>query len=366
MQVLALVTDAFGGHGGIAQYNRDLLTALSMSGRTSSITALPRFAPETAATPSGITQLPSSASRVAWSARAVSCAVRSRPDVIFCGHLNAAPLAAALGKIISAQVWLQVHGIEAWTERSNLVRRAVESSSLVTSVSRFTRHRLLSWCNSSPDRVRVLPNTFLQQHRKAANRSDLAERHGLSGRKVILTVGRMAAAEAYKGHDRIIRCLPSLRQFVPEALYLVVGGGDDRQRLESLARQLNVSDKVIFAGVVPDAELPDYYALADVFAMPSTGEGFGIVFLEAADAGLPIISGNRDGSVDALADGTIGTAVDPDDCIALSAALQSALSGLMTPDPKAVQRFAFKNFARHVDDLVQSISNRGTGQLAER
>jgi glycosyltransferase involved in cell wall biosynthesis len=78
-----------------------------------------------------------------------------------------------------------------------------------------------------------------------------------------------------------------------------------------MARESGVADRVTFAGQVPDEELPDYSALAHVFAMPSTGEGFGIVFLEAAATGLPIVGGNRDGSVDALAEGRIGRLVDP-------------------------------------------------------
>ena len=74
-----------------------------------------------------------------------------------------------------------------------------------------------------------------------------------------------------------------------------------------------VGAAVRFVGQVARQELPDYYRLADVFVMPSTGEGFGIVFLEASAADLPVIGGNRDGSVDALAEGRIGTLIDPDD-----------------------------------------------------
>jgi phosphatidyl-myo-inositol dimannoside synthase len=355
MRVLALVTDAFGGHGGIAQYNRDFLTALSISGFITAVTALPRFGTPSAPLPVGITQLPSSSNRVAWSAQAVRFSLQSPPDVIFCGHLNAAPLAAAIGKVIARPVWTQVHGIEAWSERSRLMRRAIEASSLVTAVSRYTRHRLLSWCDLPPARVRVLPNTFPPVHRKRAKRDDLVSRHKLAGRKVILTVGRMAAAEAYKGHDRVIRCLPRLKSIEPEVVYLVVGSGDDRPRLESIAREMGIADIVVFTGQAATHELPDYYALADVFAMPSTGEGFGIVFLEAAALGLPVIGGNRDGSVDALADGVIGKPVDPGDCDALVAALAKALKGIQRGSPDSVHRFAFESFARHVDDLARSL-----------
>lgn len=356
MHVLALVTDAFGGHGGIAQYNRDFLTALSMSKYVTDVTVLPRFGTPSEALPARLIQMPSYPNRFAWSAKVLGRAIQNRPDLVYCGHLNAMPLAAAIRRLHACSIWLQVHGIEAWSDRSELVRRAVDSSKLITSVSRHTRNRLLSWCDLDPDRVRVLPNTLSAVHQERAKRHDLVAQHSLHGRKVILTVGRLAASEAYKGHDRIIRCLPRLRGVVPEAVYLIVGSGNDRPRLERLAREWGVADVVIFAGQVAATELPDYYALADVFAMPSTGEGFGIVFLEAAKHGLPVIGGNRDGSVDALADGAIGTPVDPEDAHALTASLVNALTGGNPGSAASVERFAFQNFAHHVDDLVQTLA----------
>ena len=119
---------------------------------------------------------------------------------------------------------------------------------------------------------------------------------------MLLTVSRLAASERYKGHDRVISVLPRVLERSPDVAYLVVGDGDDRQRLEEMAQKAGVAHAMRFAGHVPHQELPDYFRLADVFVMPSTGEGFGIVFLEAAASGLPVIGGNRDGSVDALAE----------------------------------------------------------------
>lgn len=182
-------------------------------------------------------------------------------------------------------------------------------------------------------------------------------RYGLNDKKVILTVGRMSAAERYKGHDRIIRCLEEVRIAVPQAVYLIVGTGDDQPRLESLSRWLGISEKVIFAGPVPVDQLVDHYALADVFAMPSTGEGFGIVFLEAAAAGLPVIGGDGDGSVDALADGAVGHIINTGDKTALVDALVIALTSGIKKEVGALLRFATGNFSNHVSELVRSIKN---------
>lgn len=354
--ILALLTDGFGAGGGIAQYNRDLMTALAKSSLVESVTALPRFGAAPAGLPGKLTQSRSSRGRVSWGARAAALALRRRFDVIFCGHLNAIPLAAALARLTSKRLWLQVHGFEAWSAPNAAVRRAAEHADLITAVSRYTRRRLLDWADVEPWRVRVLPNTFNAEYAPRARRPDLVRRHGLEGRKVILTVGRIVSAERYKGHDRIIAALPDVAAHCPAAIYLIVGSGDNVPRLQLEARSRGVADRVIFAGQVAADELPDYFALADVFAMPSTGEGFGIVFLEAARSGLAVIGGVRDGSLDALADGEIGRLVDPDDPRQLVDALVSELNRRGPASPGSVERFAFNNFSKHVDDLVRSLA----------
>ncbi|KAB2846130.1 MAG: glycosyltransferase family 4 protein, partial [Hyphomicrobiaceae bacterium] len=296
MRLLALITDGFGAGGGIARYNRDLMHALALSSRVSRVVALPRFGSEMASDlPRGVVQLPAAGHRLAWIARAMAEAAKQRFDAVFCGHMNAAPFASLLARSLRLPLWLQAHGIEAWQRRGGVYRRAARQARLVTAVSRYTRSRLLEWSDADPARVRVLPNTVHAIAGRGGNPSSLLERHGLQGKRVILTVGRLAAAERYKGHDRVIAALPAVTARVPDAVYLVAGSGDDKQRLSGLASEMGVENRVIFTGQVADEELPGYFRLADVFAMPSTGEGFGIVYLEAAAAGLPVIACGRDG-----------------------------------------------------------------------
>lgn len=353
MRVLALVTDGFGMRGGIGRYNSALLSALSASPVIEKITVLPRFCSSDLSIPPKIEQLSASPNALMWCARASMIAVRERPDILFCGHLNSVTVVAAIARLLSRPMWLQVHGIEAWTDRGIMIRRAAERAQLVTSVSRYTRHRLLSWVRINPARTRVLPNTVSAACQPRQSNPNLVTRYGIQNRKIIITVGRMDAAERYKGHDRIIRCLPDVRRQIPNLCYLIVGSGDDQARLESIAREEGVEDIVIFAGPVREEELPDYYALADVFAMPSTGEGFGIVFIEAAMSGLQVIGGNRDGSVDALADGVVGLAVDPEKIGALTDALVTTLQCRTKSVPESAKRFAFENFVSHVDLIIR-------------
>ena len=86
-----------------------------------------------------------------------------------------------------------------------------------------------------------------------------------------MTVSRLASRERYKGHDRVIRTLPRVLQQHPDTIYLIVGDGDDRPRLESLAVECGVAKNVQFAGLVPPEELPDYFRLADVFVHAEHG-----------------------------------------------------------------------------------------------
>ena len=141
----------------------------------------------------------------------------------------------------------------------------------------------------------------------------MIERYGLKSSKVILTVGRLASEERHKGFDEVIEVMPQLIKRFPNLKYLIVGGGGDRQRLEAKVAKLGLSNCVIFTGYVPEDEKAAHYNLADVYVMPSRGEGFGIVLLEAAACGVPIVGSQVDGSREALLDGKLGRLVDPDD-----------------------------------------------------
>jgi phosphatidyl-myo-inositol dimannoside synthase len=353
LRVLALVTDAFGGHGGIAQYNRDLIRSLATCDGVSDVLVLPRIAEETSDTPAKVQQLRPQRGRLAYSLSALRIALGKHIDVVFCGHLLMAPLGAALAKLLGVPLWVQVHGIEAWHGLSRVHRCAIETASVVTSVSRYTRHRLLQWVRIDPTRVKVLPNTVDPRFRPARKLARLLDRHAASGKKVLLTVSRLASSERYKGHDRVIRALPRVLRACPHTIYIIVGDGDDRPRLEALAGEMGVRQYVDFAGQVAAEDLPDHYCLADVFVMPSTGEGFGIAFLEAMACGVPVVGGNQDGSVDPLADGALGIAINPADDDALSSAICRALN--MAPaETVGSARFNHRAFAKHLQHLVSA------------
>lgn len=346
-RVFAMVTDAWGANGGIAQYNRDFISALAASEAVERVDVIAySHAPTIVQSPPAGISFRTRGGRAGFSA---ACLAAARGhDVVFCGHIHLAPLASLVAHRARAPLWLQVHGVEAWSRPSPLRRAALERSALVTAVSRHTRQRVCAWARVDPGFVRVLPNTV------DTTLFGFEERIG-NRQPVILSVGRLSAGEKYKGHDRVIPLLPRLRIRHPGIQYRIVGDGDDRSRLSALAVEHGVADIVEFVGHVPRERLPVELHAASVFVMPSTGEGFGIAFLEALACGTPAVGLDRDGSRDALGDGDLGV-------VTTEQSLFEAIDGVLTGsiDSKAMARNALERysplrFRAHVDALAREL-----------
>ena len=358
MRVLALLTDCFGGRGGIAQYNRDFVTALSLSQDVTEVVLLPRLGKAIdEAVPDKVKQLAPVASRLRYAANAAEVALRRGPfDVVFCGHLYHAPLAAGLARLLGKPMWLQVHGVDAWERPSRLLQAGLEHADLVTAVSRYTRQRILQWAHIDPQKIKVLPNTLRFPIRSRDQDASLPDGLPFAGKPYLLTVARIEKADAYKGHRRVIGVLGRVRERHPDLQYVITGDGNDRGGLEALVAGAGLDDCGHFPGPVPTGVLERLLAPASALVLPRTQEGFGIAFLEAAAYGLPVIAGNVDGSVDALADGAIGLLVDPADPNALFEAISTAVSGRApAPDKAALARFAAPNFQAHVHALLSTL-----------
>ena len=353
MKILALMPDAYGGFGGIAQYNRDLIDALSDSSRVSVIHSLARNPFDAQLElPSKLTEQVLSGRGVGYLAAATRQALKLRPDIILCGHINLLPVAALLKRITRRPLILEAYGIDVWKRPKGLRAWGIDHVDLVLAISRFTRERLIEWAGLAPHLIKVVPNAVhLNRYSCGEKPERLVNRYGLKGRRVLLTIARLAAGERYKGLDRIISLLPRLTAQFHDLVYLVGGDGDDRPRLESLAKVSGNQERVIFAGRIREEEKVDYYNLADAFAMPSTGEGFGFVFLEAAACGLPVLGGSRDGSRDALVEGRLGVMVDPTDCEQLLGGLMEILAKEKRV-PDVIKPFDFPRFKSQVEALI--------------
>lgn len=353
--ILALMPDAFGGYGGIAQYNRDLLSALALHTRIRRVDVLVRTGEAQAQqTPEKIMQHAPYEAKGTYSLAALRTAIlRKDVGTIFCGHVNMAPLAFALARLSGARLWIQVHGVDAWYPLPALVRRAVEQASLVTSVSRFTRDKLLGNTSLEPFRVKVLPNTFRSVFSPGSPSTELLERLGLTNCNVLLTVSRLSREDAYKGHARVLNAMPAVLRAVPNAVYVIVGDGNGRADLEALVDRMGLRSNVRFLGRLDDESLVALYRSSQLFVMPSTKEGFGIVFVEAARCGIPVIGGNKDGTIDALADGVIGTLIDPTSESELADAICNMLAMRPPSTTTQAERFSFKHFSTHAHVLYE-------------
>ena len=176
-----------------------------------------------------------------------------------------------------------------------------------------------------------------------------------------MTVTRLASGDRYNDYDQIIRALPEIRHQIPNIHYLLVGKGPDLDRIEALIKATNVQDCVTLAGFVSDNELADHYNLCDVFAMPSKGEGFGIVYLEALACGKPTIGGNQDGAIDALCHGELGVLVNPDNIDEIGETIVEIIQGkyplpiLYQPEEirqKVIEVYGFNRFKDTISALL--------------
>jgi phosphatidylinositol alpha-1,6-mannosyltransferase len=233
---------------------------------------------------------------------------------------------------------------------ARMVRRSLAHARHVVTNSRFTERVLLETVPECSGRTSVgfvgVGKEFFGVGRKPAE--DRVPR--------LLTVSRLG--EPRKNVDLVLRAL-ALQKERYAFRYTVVGDGHDRPRLEALANELQLEDRVRFTGFVSREELLDIYAHADLMvlassAIPGSHEGFGIVYLEAAASGVPSLAARVAGAAEAVDEGRSGMYVDEPTVAALVHALGKFLGGAATFDPEACRRFARQfMWANVVDHSLQ-------------
>lgn len=253
--------------------------------------------------------------------------VRHRPQRVICGHVLLLPLVAPLCRWWRVPYVVITYGKEVWYPQPPRIQRALRQADQIWAISRYSRDQACAANQLDPQRVWMVPcvvngNIF----GPGPANPDLVATYGLGNGPVLMTVARLWSGDIYKGVDVTIRALPAIAQAFPKVKYLVIGRGDDQPRLAALAQELGVEDRVVFAGFVPTEKLVDHYRLADAYVMPSQ-EGFGIVYLEAMACGVPVLSGDQDGSADPLQDGRLGWRVPHREVEAVAVACIEILKG---------------------------------------
>jgi glycosyltransferase involved in cell wall biosynthesis len=253
---------------------------------------------------------------------------------------------------------LVIYGIDAWRPtKSSLVNYLATKADLYVSPSKITRDRFADWSGTERNNVVLLPNAIHStRYGCSPPNPQLLKRYGFSGNKILMTLGRMSDSERYKGFDEVLEMLPELVSEIPNLAYLIVGDGSDRRRLEEKARALGLRSLVAFSGSVTESEKADHYRLADAYVMPSRGEGFGFVFLEAMASGIPVVASSIDGGREAVLDGALGILVDPGNREDLKRGILEALArpkGI----PTGLDYFFFEKFEQRCHRFVRTILN---------
>ncbi|MBK5187895.1 MAG: glycosyltransferase family 4 protein [Gemmatimonadaceae bacterium] len=287
----------------------------------------------------------SAGGKLRYFAQAVRAAMAERFDVVICSHINLLPIASAAAAAQRVPLLLVLYGIEAWERPRGLAAKLVKRAHAVVAISEYTKRRFLDWSGVQPSRVHVIPcGVDAERFGVGPKREDLLQKYELRGRTVMLTVARLAGRERAKGIDEVLESLTDIAREIPNISYLVVGDGQDRERLEEKAIKLGVSDRVVFAGFVPEEEKADHYRLADAFVMPGRGEGFGIVYLEALACGLPIVASSLDASAEVVLNSRFGYAVNPDRPAELQQAVIDLLSRVGRAVPRELSTFSLGSF----------------------
>ena len=280
---------------------------------------------------------------------------RRKAKLVLAAHPNLGPVVQAM-RFAAPRLKsiICTHGIEVWEPLRGIRRHALKHSNLVLAPSQDTAEHVATAQGVTRERIRVLPWALDPQFEAlvTAGAPSAPPREFPTGR-VILTVGRWLASERYKGMDTLITALPRLLIRWPEVHLVLVGTGDDRAWLEDLAEKNGVNRHVHFLPGLSYSELAACYNACEIFALPSSGEGFGLVYLEAMACGKPVIGGSHGGAPEVIEDGVTGYLVPHGDPIHLATSIEALLS-----DPahakemgargkkKAENEFRFNAFAK--------------------
>jgi phosphatidylinositol alpha-1,6-mannosyltransferase len=285
-------------------------------------------------------------------ASALLQARRIRPVATLAMHIVASPAAVLIRRLTGAPTVHYFHAKEI-PDKPRLAAFAASRADAVIAVSSYTAG-LIAATGATPRRMSLIPPGV-----QLPSRPRLRERTA----PTVVTISRLR--DRYKGHDVLIAALAQVRAHVPDLRWVVIGDGPLRAELEALARARGVADLSTFLGTVGDEERDAWLRRADVLAMPSrlpgqggAGDGFGIVYLEAAACGVPAVAGNVGGAVDAVADGVSGLLVDPTDPAAVADAITKLLldpelaARLGLAAAQRAQQFAWALIAARVEALL--------------
>ncbi len=367
--ILLITLQTFSATGGIEKVCRVLGKALyeiatEQGGRLEVLSMYdrPKDATHNAYFPAAIfTGFSQSKLRCVW--QAVRRGIKK--DLVVLSHVNLLPIGWLIKQFSpSTKIVLLTHGIEIWKPLGNFKKRMLDQCDHIVAVSQFTRQEIISVQGVAAEKITVINNCldpFLPAASGPEKATALKKSYGLQSNDIVLfCLTRLAATERHKRYDSIIKLIPAIQQhFEQRIVYMIAGkySDDEAAYIRQTASTAGAAEQVLLTGFVAEEAVATHFEMADAYVMPSTKEGFGIVFIEAMHYGLPVIAGNKDGSADALANGELGILVDPYN----EKALQSAIIQLLQhkekwlPDAALLkQRFGYERYQTKWKQLIMS------------
>lgn len=294
-------------------------------------------------------------------------------DVIILGHTNLLVLGLWTLLFPNKKLLIIAHGIEVWQELPFWKKKVLQNCDMILAVSEHTKQQIIAKHQINETKIEVFHNTinpFFELPTSFEKPNYLLDRYKITNhiisntnRKIFLTLARLSSAEQYKGYDKVLEAMPTVLQKYPNCKYIIAGKYDkiEYHRIMEIITEKNLENSVILTGFVKDEELIDHYLLADTFIMPSRGEGFGIVYLEAMACGVAVIAGNADGSKDALRDGELGTLVNPESIEEIAQAMILHIENPLNNNQKSklqqdvMSYFGFEKFKERTAEIMNSL-----------
>lgn len=292
---------------------------------------------------------------------------REKIDITVYGYILYGFIGLLLKLFYGKPYVVSVHGMDVrqlarFFGMRGIVSLILKHASSVMANSKYTKS-IVQELGVPGERIEVIYPGVEDRYDKALKDPILAEKHGLTNKYVLMTLGRLVKR---KGFDMVIKSLGEIKRTVPNAVYLVVGDGPEMQELVRLAQESGVEDSVIFAGRASQQDMVKYYNLCDLFIMPSRLreekgdlEGFGIVYMEAASCAKPVIGGNSGGVREAVLDGETGLLVDPASTASIAEAViriysDSNLAGTLGANGylRAKAQFRYQKIVEGFDEML--------------
>jgi len=349
--------------GGLQAFNKRLIRhlgqdAVSNGSKATTVLLLRDEGAEIPTVP-GVRILALGASRINFLLKSVFYALRDS-NILLLGSINIIIIAFII-KIFKrkTKTVLFIHGDDVWNDERYRKKKFYDRFFLqyidhIASVSEFTANIMAREFALPLDKFTFLPNAVDPI-------SSIPSRARTN--RTVLVVTRLAAHDAEKNVDKLIRSVKLVREKKSDVILEIVGDGVLRAQLEGLALEIGVRDNVKFLGHINDEELKAAYARAAVFAMPSSKEGFGIVYLEAWQFGLPVICSKFGASAEIVSDGIDGFVVDPSDIEVLARKIDLLLSDEVLSNrlgssgrEKVNNMYLDENFGKNLQKMLGELS----------